>query len=158
MITKWKNWGLAEIWWLMLPKRHWECLHRGEIAVLSCEMQLYKRLCPSDRGSVRQAFLKNREFKEIHGNSSKFNKIRQNSWLFATIGRVPALFYILRCFKICINDLDCKIFRCVHFFYIGSIRPSIRQSVRPSVRLSVGPSVSPLITRFSNRGIGVDIA
>ena len=34
------------------------------------------------RPSVRQAFLKNREF----------NKIQQNSRLFATVGRVTALF------------------------------------------------------------------
>ena len=40
------------------------------------------------------AFLKNREFKEIQGNSSKFIKIPQNLEHFATIGQ-SALFFIL---------------------------------------------------------------
>ena len=33
--------------------------------------------------SVVHAFLKNRKFNEIQGNSSKFDKIQQNSRLFA---------------------------------------------------------------------------
>ena len=51
-------------------------------------------LCPSLGPSVGQAFLKNREFKEIQGNSSKFIKIPQNLEHFATIGQ-SALFFIL---------------------------------------------------------------
>ena len=54
------------------------CLSVGRSHVFSCKKQLYKRLCPSVRWSVRQsvhptvrgsvcqAFLKNREFKKIH--------------------------------------------------------------------------------------------
>ena len=57
--------------------------------LFSCEKQLYKTW-------VGHAFLKNREFYKIHGNSSKFNKIQPNLRLFATVGRVTAL-YIIKC-------------------------------------------------------------
>ena len=56
------------------------------------------RLCPSVRGLVRpfvRCFSKIAnwaKFKGIQLNSTKFNKIKQNSRLFPTVGRVTALF------------------------------------------------------------------
>ena len=51
-----------------------------KMILFSCEKQLYKRLCPSVRGSVGHAFLENREFKKIQVNSTKFTTFR-NCWL-----------------------------------------------------------------------------
>ena len=68
--------------------------------VFSCEKQLYKRLCPSVSPSVgpsvRNALTKTAKTVRIQVNSSKFKQIQENSRLFATIGRVTALFFKMR--------------------------------------------------------------
>ena len=46
---------------------------------------MYNRLHPLVRGSVGQAFLNNREFKEFKVNTRKFKKIQENSWKFKKI-------------------------------------------------------------------------
>ena len=61
-------------------------------------------------------------------NSSNFNKIQQNSQLFATVGRVTALFS----------------------WKSNSIRGFVRWSVRLSVRPSVHPSVRPRFLKTAN--------
>ena len=52
--------------------------------IFCCEMQLYKSFCPSVGMSVGQAFLKNREFKGIQVNSTKFNKTHNILQLLAS--------------------------------------------------------------------------
>ena len=77
-------WYLTSFFWLI----GWYLSNKK---LFSCKKQLYKRLYPSVGRSVgrsvgpwvHQAFLKNRKFNKIQGNSSKFNKIHDFLQLLA---------------------------------------------------------------------------
>ena len=62
-------------------------MRKGKTAVFSCERQLYKRLCPSIRQSVRGSvtrFSNIAKTGRIQVNSSKFKQIQVNSTKFTT--------------------------------------------------------------------------